>query len=128
MLFRSHHHALGLVRGRWGLFPHFIVENSHSLTSLPSTYDLVHIDADHTKEGVLQDLCLVCNFLREDWHIVCHDTDDPNITKAIAEFAAPCKFEVTPMPFVKCGVKVIHCHADMNSCRLLQGLREEGKL
>jgi len=105
----NHHYALGLVRGRYGVVPDDRILNSRKIESFEKTFDLVHVDGDHTYEGCLYDLDLTSKHLAADGCIVCHDTNDQWVTKAINYFLDQHGgFHVLNVPQVRCGVKIIY--------------------
>lgn len=104
-----HEYALGLVRGKFGILPEIISTSSHNITTLKHKYDLIHVDGDHTYEGVLQDMNLALDHLTDGGHIIFHDTNDHNITNAINDFVRmKGELEVVDIPEVRCGVRIMH--------------------
>ena len=89
--------------------------------TIAGRFDLIHIDANHEYEHVLHDLQQAERFHDLYPHIICHDTVDPPVSRAIDDYmrGSP-PFRTVEMPQVRCGVRVIHRCKGV--CRLEEGL------
>lgn len=51
-------------------------------------YDLVHVDADHSPEGIINEIRIAKNFVKPDGVILIDDLDTPHVRRAADEFCA----------------------------------------
>jgi hypothetical protein len=77
--------------GELGIQHRIIRENTRHLKmdrdSLGVSFDIVHVDADHSPEGIAQELMLAELFVRPDGLILVDDVDAPHIDLAARNFA-----------------------------------------
>lgn len=103
-------YALGLIRGRFGIDVDDRVVNSREIQSFHHKFDLIHVDGDHSYDGCLHDVYLAGRHLNHDGCILFHDTNDPNVSRAIDDFMLPMSrtFNLIEFPQLRCGGKIIY--------------------
>lgn len=106
-------HAQMLVRRDFGFTPVWFNDRDH-FSEQSFMFDVVHIDAGHAYEDTLGDLTWSTSEWSEYPHVICHDTSDPPVSKAVDDFLDSVNtmttlgFRTIEIPQVRCGVRVIH--------------------
>lgn len=112
----SYKHAEGLLK-EYGTNQEssITIKDSHTIEQLVETFDLIHVDGDHTTGGCRQDLELVRNNAR---YLLVDDIDfcsegEYNVRQAVDEFLSIYKYRSVYIPSHR-GHRLIFLNGDSN--------------
>jgi predicted O-methyltransferase YrrM len=84
--------ALALVTGKMAIGVNLLMQNSQAITKLLRSFDLIHIDGDHSMAGALHDMELCSGHFKV---LVVDDYTFPEVKTACDEFVTRHRAELT---------------------------------